>query len=166
MKSLERFALTENYSSDDLLWVMRNYQSIWSKILETQVTLTFKDGDIDFETPPKSINYTKDTLRGCIQTKRIVDGQKAVLVIAAMKLDAMMRVLTPKQREAIYWRIIDRSHTIVRNVKRYPSTREIADMLKVPNSTFRDRLYTAWEKIGGDADSLREYIQFTLEEIT
>lgn len=166
MKSLERFAMTDNYSNGDLLWVLRNYQNIWSRILETQVTLSFKDGDIDFETPPKSVKYTNDTLRGCIQTKKMADGQKAVLVIAAMKLDAMMRSLSPKQREAIFWRLIDRSYMVVKNTKKYPSTRELSEMLGVPNSTFRDRLYTAWEKIGGDADELREYIQFTLKEIT
>ncbi|WP_292597375.1 hypothetical protein [Mesotoga sp. UBA6090] len=163
MKSLERFALTENYSSEDLLWALRNYQSIWSRILETQVTLTFKDGDIDFESPPKTINYSKDTLRGCIQTKRMADGQKAVLIIAAMKLDAMLKSLTDKQREVVFWRLIDRSHTVVRNQKRYASTRELAEMLSIPNSTFRDRLISAWEKLGGEWELLRDYIQYAIE---
>ena len=124
MKSLERFALTENYSDDDLLWVLRNYQSIWSKILETQVTLTIKNGEIDFNAPPKTINYSKDTLRGCIGTKRLADGEKAVFIIAAMKLDAMMKCLSDTQKEVIFWRLMDRSHTIVRSRKRYVSTRE------------------------------------------
>jgi len=163
MKSLERFALTENYTNDDLLWVMRNYQNIWSRILDTQVTLTFKDGEIDFETPPKTITYSKDTLRGCVQTKHTADGEKAVFVLAAMKLDAMMRVLSPSQKEVIFWRLMDRSHTLVRSRKRYASTRELADMLKIPNSTFRDRLITAWEKLGGDWELLRDYIQTFIE---
>jgi len=163
MKSLERFALTENYSNDDLLWVLRNYQSIWSRILETQVTLSFKDGEIDFETPPKTINYSKDTLRGCIQTKRTADGEKVVYVIAAMKLDAMMKSLSPSQREVIFWRLIDRSYTVVRNQKRYASTRELAEMLSIPNSTFRDRLISAWEKLGGEWEMLRDYIQYVIE---
>lgn len=163
MKSLERFALTENYTNDDLLWVMRNYQNIWSRILETQVTLTFKDGDIDFEYQPKTINYTKDTLMGCIQTKIMADGQKAVLIIAAMKLDAMLKSLTEKQREVVFWRLIDRSYTVVRNQKRYASTRELAEMLSIPNSTFRDRLISAWEKLGGEWEMLRDYIQYVIE---
>ncbi len=163
MKSLERFALTDNYSNDDLLWVLRNYQNIWSRILDSQITLVFSNEDIDFEAPPKTINYSKDTLRGSVQTKRTADGQKAVYVIAAMKIDAMLKALTPKEREAIFWRIIDRSHTVVKNRRKYASTRELAVMLKIPNSTFRDRLISAWEKLGGNWESLRDYIQFVLE---
>lgn len=163
MKSLERFALTENYTNDDLLWVMRNYQNIWSRILDTQVTLTFKDGEIDFETPPKTITYSKDTSRGCVQTKHTADGEKAVFVLAAMKLDAMMRSLSPSQREVIFWRLIDRSHTVVRHKRRYASTRELAEMLSIPNSTFRDRLISAWEKLGGEWELLRDYIQYAIE---
>jgi len=166
MRSLERFVYSTYFTSGDLLWVMRNYQSLWSRVLGTPVTLCFKDGQIDFEASPLSPSYSRiSSLKDQLRVARIVEeGEKMLSLSAVYKLDWLLDKLSVKEREALYWRLIDRSCTKVNNIRKPPSSREIAAMLSIPYSTFRDRMISGWEKLGFSWEELQDYMNEYVRE--
>ncbi|WP_367357694.1 hypothetical protein [Mesotoga sp.] len=166
MRSLERFVYSTDFTSGDLFWVMRNYQSLWSRVLGTPVTLCFKDGQIDFEASPLSPSYSRiSSLKDQLRVARIVEeGEKMLSLSAVYKLDWLLDKLSVKEREALYWRLIDRSCTKVNNIRKPPSSREIAAMLSIPYSTFRDRMISGWEKLGFSWEELQDYMNEYVRE--
>ncbi len=149
------------HSEEDLVIVLRSLQSMWARVLERPVILGLIDGQIMVETPCMAPSFqSKISMSAALRTKRLIGVQEKEIYYQAIGiLDGMLRRLTKRQMEAIFWRLIDHS----RKDGKPPSNREIASFLNIDESALRRHLRRAWEKLGGDPVYLSNYVVFSLD---
>lgn len=149
------------HTEEDLVIIIRSLQSMWSRILERPVALGLSDGQITIDTPCKTPSFqSKISMSAALRTKRLIGVQEKEIYYRALGiLDGMLRRLTKRQMEAIFWRLIDHS----RKDGKPPSNREIASFLNIDESALRRHLRRAWEKLGGDPVYLSNYVVISLD---
>jgi len=148
---LER-VISGEWNDDDLIKAFRSLKRLWGIVLGTNVCLALKDGEIYVETPAKTIKM------GASRGNKPTDGDKLEAYMTIEKLGKMLSKLTLKQREAIFWRLIDDS----KENDKPASNEELANMLGIARTTFIERLYSAWERLGGNSTLLRDFLVYEL----
>jgi len=138
------------WSDDDLIKAFRSFGKLWGVVLGTPVCLGIEDGKIYIESHAKSARF------GSIRGNKPSDGERLDAYIVIEELEKLLAKLTKKQLEAIFWRLIDTS----KENNKPASNDEIARMLGISRTSFLERLYSAWEKMGGDSRILQEFIAY------
>jgi len=165
VSACKRYILGQ-HSDDELLYILRHYGFMWSRILGRRVVLGFEHGEITISPSFPGPSLEKFTTREALGTKRVALGEAAVYLQTIGKLDREFRNLKKGELEAIFWRLIDCSTYRDTNGRfRGESNRSLAQYLGVRWPTFHYRLYRAWERLGGDPQSLMEYIAFAIERL-
>jgi len=98
--------LNNEHSEHDLFFLLRRYAVLWQKILDTPVTLSFRNGNIEVESSFPSCSYNPFPKS---EKRSAGDNEKAIYIETIRKLNRLLARLTVKQREAIFWRYIDNS---------------------------------------------------------
>jgi hypothetical protein len=138
------------WSDDDLIKAFRSLSKLWGIVLGTPVCLGIEDGEICIESHGRSVRI------GSNRGNKPSDGERLEAYIVVEELEKLLAKLTKKQREAIFWRLIDTS----RENNKAASNDELARMLGISRTSFLERLYSGWEKLGGDSRILQEFIAY------
>lgn len=164
VESCKRYTMG-SHSDDDLLKILRHYAFMWGRILGHRVVLGFEHGEITIS-PSFPGPTGKFTIREALSTKRTALGEVALYLQAIGMLEFEFRNLNRSEKEALFWRLIDTStYRDSQGNRRGESNHSLAMFLGIGRDAFRYRLYRAWEKLGGDAQSLMEYVTYTIERL-
>ena len=165
VSACKRYILGQ-HSDDELLYILRHYGFMWSRILGRRVVLGFEHGEITISPSFPGPSLEKFTTREALGTKRVALGEAAIYLQSIGKLDREFQNLKKGELEAIFWRLIDCStRRDSGGQRRGESNRSLAQYLGVRWPTFHYRLYRAWERLGGDPQNLMEYIAFAIERL-
>jgi len=133
--------LDGNWREEDLITGLRCLSSLWKTLLGSDVSLGFNGGIVVEGIAKNAVIY-----KGVKTFSQTCSGEKLLALKTIEAIEKILGKLTLKQQEAIFWKLIDHSTIDGRPL----NNEEIAKHIGIARSTFYDRLYGAWEKLGCD----------------